>query len=42
MTYLYVLVGAMAFMAIRDLLGARKAAKAYAAVLEKKKMASKH
>ncbi len=40
MTYLYVLLGALAFMAIRNLLGVRKAVKAYTSAMERKKATS--
>ena len=41
MTYMHVLVGVLAFMAIHNVLGVRKAAKAYTAVLERKKETSR-
>jgi len=40
MTYMYALIAVLAFMATRNVLGVRKAAKAYTAALERKKATS--
>jgi hypothetical protein len=40
MNYMYVLIGVLAFMAIRNVLGVRKAAKAYTTAMERKKATS--